>query len=268
MERYLRVFKFAGEVFGRAGKRPLLLAPLLANLAFAAPINVGLAIALALVESRPASYALLVFGIGTLYFIDYFCNGLTASLIHDEVTGHQVDLMAALERTRKVAGGIAQFAAISALFDLLQAYASERDDIVSKLATRVLYMLWTTATYVVMPAMVIEGTSFGRAFSRSKELAQNDPTQLGVGVVAIGAVNYVLGATVFMLAYKLSDALAAAYPVLAGLAFYTLVNVYWALSGYLKISYFTCFYLWARACERTSSKSPGLAPTPLSAVIA
>ena len=268
MDRYFRVFRFAGQVFAMAARKPMLLAPMMANIAFAAPLNLGLAVALGLVESEGASYALLAFGISSLYFIDYFANGLTASLIYDEVTTGRADLGAALSRTRKVVGGIALFAAISAMFDLLQAYASERNDLFSKIATRILYMIWTTATYVVMPAMVIESTSFGRAFSRSKELAENDPTQVGVGVIGIGAVNYALGAAVFTAAFKVWGALAVSHPILGAVFFYTLVNLYWAVSGYLKITYFTCFYLWAKDCERHQSTSPELAPAPLAAVLA
>lgn len=267
MDRYLRVFRFTGQLIAMGFRKPLLLTPIVANFAFAAPINMGLAIALGLVESRASSYALTVLGVGTLYFLDYFANGLTASLIHDEVVEGDADLHAALRRTARVSGSIALFAAISALFDLLQAYANERDDLLSRYATRILYLLWSTATYVVMPALVLESSSFGQAFARSRELAQRDPTQAGIGVVGIGALNYVLGTAIFALAYKLSAALAGAHPILAGALFFSLINAYWALSGYVKISYFTCFYLWARACERTGTTSPGLAPAPLSAVL-
>jgi hypothetical protein len=268
MERYLRVFNFAFRVFGMAARSPLLLAPIAANIALAAPFTLGCAVALQLVESNAGAYTVLAIGITLLYFIDYFCNAVTSSLIYDQVTTDRADLATALTRTRRVVGGIAIFAAISAAFDMLQAYASERNDIVAKIATRVLYALWTTATYVVMPAMVLEGLSFGSAFSRSKQLASTDPTNVGIGAVAIGVVNYALGAAVFYLANKLYLAVGDSSPILGGLLFYSVINVYWAISGYLKITYFTCFYLWARECERTGSANPALAPAPLAAVLA
>ena len=267
MERYLRVFNLAFRVFGMAGQSPVLLAPIAANIVIAAPFMLGCALALNAVESSAAAYTVLAVGITLLYFIDYFCNAVTASLIYDQVSAGKPDVGAALQRTRRVLGGIAIFAAISAAFDLLQAYASERNDIVAKIATRVLYALWTTATYVVMPAMVLEGLSFAAAFSRSKELASNDPTNVGIGAVAIGVVNYALGAAVFYVAHRLHIALSGSAPILGAMLFYSVVNVYWALSGYLKITYFTCFYLWARDCERSQSASPSLAPGPLAAVL-
>ncbi|HEX5659374.1 MAG TPA: DUF6159 family protein [Polyangiales bacterium] len=265
MERYLRVFNFSFRVFGMAAQNPLLLAPIAANIVLAAPFMLGCAVALQLVESDAGAYTVLAAGVTLLYFIDYFCNAVTASLICDQVTDGRADLGSAFRRVQRVLGGIAIFAAISAAFDLLQAYASERNDIVAKLATRVLYALWTTATYVVLPAMVIEGLTFGSAFARSKQLASEDPTNVGIGAVAIGVVNYALGGAIFYLAHKLL--LSVDSPFLGAVLFYTIINVYWAISGYLKITYFTCFYLWARECERTQSASPSLAPAPLAAVL-
>jgi hypothetical protein len=265
MDRYLRVFRFAAEVFAMGTKNRILFMPMLANVAFAAPVNMGLAIAASLVESSAGAYSLMSVGITALYFIDYFSNSLTASLIYDQVTTGRADIETALSRTRKVVGSIALFAGISAFFDMLQAYANERNDIVSRVLTRVLYSIWTTATYVCMPAMVLEGTSFGAAFTRSKDLAKNDPTQVGVGIIGVGVVNYALGAVIFSLAYKLYALVGG---MLGAALFYTLINVYWAVSGFLKISYFTCFYMWARECEQKRSSSPALAPAPLAAAMA
>ncbi len=57
-------------------------------------------------------------------------------------------------------------------------------------------------------------------------------------------------------------------PVLGIFAFMFFVNLYWAVGGYLKITYFTCFYMWARECERQGSSDPRLAPAPLQAAMA
>jgi hypothetical protein len=35
----------------------------------------------------------------------------------------------------------------------------------------------------------------------------------------------------------------------------------------MKISYATCFYLWARHCEEQGSQDPALAPAPLRAAL-
>jgi hypothetical protein len=267
MDRYIRVFKFVFEVWGMAKQNKALLKPVLYNLLLAVPSMAALSAAYSVVESPGLSYAILAAGVTILYFIDYFCAGLTASLIYDQVTSGDATMERAKHRTINSISGILIFAAVSAAFDLLASYAQERDDMVGKILTRILYAIWTTATFVVMPAMIIEGLSFGAAFKRSKDLMKQDPTNVGTGVVGIAAANYVLGFVTFGVAYTAQNALAS-MPLLAAFVFFTFVNIYWAVSGFIKISYFTCFYLWARECERKQSDSPQLAPAPLAAVLA
>jgi hypothetical protein len=268
MDRYLRVFKFTFQVWGMVRQNSKLLEPMIYNLLVAVPCMAVLSVLLDLTESENVAYVLLVVGITLLYFIDYFCAGLTASLIYEQVTHGRASFTNAKKRTWAARRGILTFAAISALFDILSSYAQERDDWLGKLLTSILYSIWTTATFVVMPAMVIEGVSFTVAFSRSKDLMKRDPTNVGTGVIGIAAVNYLLGAATFWLAYTTDGLLSEIHPILGAMAFFTFVNVYWAVSGFIKISYFTCFYLWARECERKGSPSPTLAPAPLAAAMA
>jgi hypothetical protein len=268
VDRYLRVFKFMFQVWGMVRQNGTLLKPMIYNLVIAVPCMAALSVLLGMTESQGVAYTLLAAGITLLYFIDYFCAGLTASLIHDQVTTGNASFDDAKKRTIAASTGILIFAAISAAFDILASYAQERSDLVGKILTTVLYSIWTTATFVVMPAMVIEGVSFGAAFSRSKELMKHDPTNVGTGVIGIAAANYVLGAVTFGVAHMANGALSSIHPILGAMAFFTLVNVYWAVSGFIKISYFTCFYLWARECEKQGSANPELAPAPLAAAMA
>jgi len=39
--------------------------------------------------------------------------------------------------------------------------------------------------------------------------------------------------------------------------------LYWTVSGFIKASYFTCFYMWANACAKQGSSDVKLAPAPL-----
>jgi hypothetical protein len=174
----------------------------------------------------------------------------------------------AMVDAKRSAGGILAFAAISGLFDLLASYANERKDIVGKIITRVIYAVWTTATYVIMPAMVIEGLSFGAAFKRSKDLTKQDPTEVGTGVIGIALANWVLGAVCFGIAYYGQTALAHIHPIVGAVFFFIFFNLYWTVSGYIKIAYFTCFYLWAKECADKKSSATSLAPAPLAAALA
>ena len=182
MDRYLRVFKFTFQVWSMARQNGTLLKPMIYNLVVAVPCMAVLSFLLGMTESENVAYFLLAVGITLLYFIDYFCAGRTASLIYEQVTHGNASFENAKKRTWAARGGILTFAAISALLDILSSYAQERSDWLGRLLTSILYSIWTTATFVVMPSMVIESVSFTAAFSRSKAMMKQDPTSVGTGV--------------------------------------------------------------------------------------
>ena len=266
LSRYFRVFTFTGQVLGMVKNNPVLLTPMVINLGLAVPVNIALAVVYGLLDDNSViGYAILAFGVTTLYFIDYFSAGLACSLIFDQVTTNQAKLGPAFGRTLKASPGILVFASVSAILDLLSSYAQERDDIIGQIILGILRAIWTTATYVVMPAMIIEGYGFFAAFKRSKDLMKHDPTQVGVGIIGLGLVTYVLSIVFIAGGFYLAQMLPA---ILGALVFFTMVNVYWTVSGYLKMTYYTCFYMWARECERNHSADYRLAPAPLQASIA
>lgn len=266
MKRFFGVFSFAFNVLGMAKSNTTLLKPILYNLAIATPISLVLAVVYGLVESPAVDFVVMAVGVAALYFTDYFANGMTASLIYQQVTTGQASMDEALAQTKRSAGGIALFAAISALFDLLVSF-TDRRSLVGKLVAQIVYWVWTTATYVVMPAMVIEGLSFGQAFS-SKELMKQDPTQVGSGVLGIGIMNWVINGLFFFVAYRGAGVLSNSHPIVGGFFFFFIFNAAWAITGYLKITYFTCFYLWAKECEAQGSADTSLAPKPLADALA
>ena len=172
-----------------------------------------------------------------LYFTDYACNSITASLMYDYATTGEASMQTAIPRVKKALPGVVTFAAVSALLDIASTYARERNDIASRIILRVLRAIWTTATYVIMPALVIEGVSFGDAFKRSKALMDHDPTGVGAGIVAMSITSYIVAAVCFPLAYVLMRAGAHIHSAVGVLCRMLVVNLYWAVCGWMKISY-------------------------------
>ncbi len=144
-------------------------------------------------------------------------------------------------------------------------YARERRDVrQQQILLQIVRAIWTTATYVIMPAMVIEGVSFKDALARSKKLRWiEDPTGVGAGVVALSLCSYLCAAIFFPLAFFLMRLGAHVHPVFGVILFFATVNGYWAVSGWLKVAYSTCFYLWAKRCEAAGHADESLAPLPL-----
>lgn len=267
MDRYLRVFKFMGEVLAMGKANPRLFVPLGINVAVAVPINIALVIMVYLTQESSPMLAWMINAVGVvaLYYTDYFCNGLTASMIYDQVTTGNATLGNGFKRTLNSFLGILVFATVSGIFDLMSSYAQERNDILGRVLMGIVRAVWTTATYVVMPSMVIEGIGFGDAFKRSKDLALNDPTGVGAGVVGMGLASYLISVVGFGVAQWLMFNLGGVAGFFLG---FTMINLVWAVTGYLKITYFTCFYLWARECATRGSSQAAFAPAPLAATLA
>ena len=259
---FSRALAFMGQIFTLAGQHKALLKPLVLDLAVTTVIMAGFTV-LEFFTPYRFFYAVMGAEAFVLYFVDYACNSLTASLVYDYATTGEASMQTALPRVRKALPGVLTFAAVSALLDVAATYARERNDVASRIILRVLRAIWTTATYVIMPALVIEGVSFGDAFKRSKALMEHDPTGVGAGIVAMSITSYLIAAVCFPLSYVLLRAGAHLHPAVGALLAMLIVNLYWAVSGWMKIAYSTCFYLWARECERTGTQDHALAPVPL-----
>ncbi len=268
MGSFFRVFSFMGQVLGMIRQNPKLLTPVFLNVAIATPVNLVLAIASYFVPNNQiVDYAFMIVALTSLYFIDYFCAGLNTSMVFEQVTSGNANLGSAVSRTLKSTIGILIFAIVSGLFDLLAHIASQQRGVVRTILIGILRSVWTTATYVVMPAMVIEGLSFFDSFKRSKQLMENDPTQVGIGIVGMGLVTWILSAAMGALAMFSFNLLSNVSVPLAMLVSLFFTNVFWSVSAYLKSTYYTCFYLWSRECERNGAARPDLAPAPLRAVL-
>jgi hypothetical protein len=266
---FSRAFEFMGQMFSLAMQHKALLKPLMWDAIITTPIMAAFTVLGFFIHFHSAGQAYAFMGAEAflLYFVDYSCNAITASLMYDFATTGQASMATAGPRVRKALPGILTFAGVSALLDIASTYARERNDLVAKIVLRVLRAIWTTATYVIMPALVIEGVSFGAAFKRSKELMDHDPTGVGAGVVAMSITSYVVAIVCFPLAWfvmRVVGHVSAPVGMLLGML---IINGYWAISGWMKIAYATCFYMWARECERVGGADHALAPLPLRAAL-
>ncbi len=268
MEKYFRVFKFMFQVLGMIKNNKILLKPLFLNVIIGVFFSIALTVGMYFVSNTTLLYVILLIGLIILYFNDYFNNGITACLIYDLVTNGKPDFKKAVSKTSKSFSGILIFASISAFIDLLATYAEERDDFVGRIILNIVHAIWTTATYFVMPAMVIEELGFFKAFSSSKNFMKKDPTQVGIGVIGMGLATWVMNIIFTALAFGSFYFLSRFSVILGGISFFLMLNIFWGLSGYLKITYFTCFYVWAKNCANANSSEVSLAPKPLAAVLA
>lgn len=147
----------------------------------------------------------------------------------------------------------------------------------------ILDAVWTTATYFVLPAMVIEDLSLGRALKRATYIIKNNlllvaVSEIGVsGVVGLISFVSVFAAVVLGLgiAFGLAGlgggvglALGVGVAVLVASTVIRPGGVTTAAGSYITTAYHTCLFLWARDVERAQAADQDVRAVPAPAPVA
>ncbi len=138
-------------------------------------------------------------------------------------------------------------------------------------------VFWTLAGHLILPAIVIEGTSFWGGLKRADKIASGNLLTIGVGEVGVDAlcrfttwILYMIGLSGFGYAWYAKMGLTSPVFVFAALLWASSVVVVTALSIYIRSAFYTCLYVWAidaeavQETERVRVKPPG----PLAAALA
>jgi hypothetical protein len=290
-------FGFLGQAYQMAVKDPDLVKPSVYALILGAAVSlvgsiagVGLAFLPGIRNYLP--WIFLVFG-PVLFFLEYavsyIFSGMTVRLVYDYLTEGDGRMDQAWAVVRRELANILTLAAASTLVKLLENLLGGgrrgRQNLSGGLLAGILAAVWTTATYFVLPAMILEDLNLGQSLKRATQIIKDNlllvaVTEIGVtGVVDVLAaviivLAFVLGGSIFYLAGKFSSW--SAVGVIAGLgaailiAGFILAGVA-ALASYAKTAYHTCLFLWARQVEEARARGAAdasvIAPAPLAAVI-
>jgi hypothetical protein len=145
--------------------------------------------------------------------------------------------------------------------------------------------IWTEATYLVLPAMIIEDIGLKDGLRRATQIVRNNLLLVGVSTVGVktvtGLIGFLLGATGIGLGLGVSLGLisltqSATWGIVSGISLGVIIAgafiiVAIVLGSYTATAYHTCLYLWARDVERArdSGQSVGAvsAPSPLATVL-
>ncbi|MEO6906560.1 MAG: DUF6159 family protein [Abditibacteriaceae bacterium] len=223
------------------------------------------------------------------YTATYVLSGITIHLIFEYLTQGDGRMDKAWSIVKGEIWNIMMLAAISTAVGMLR-QSVRRDqsgglDSLASIATGVLDVLWTEASYLILPAIVIDNLSFENGVKRAAQIIKENLLLIGISTVGVnvvvGIVSSVLliaGAVIALailggvsILVKGIAAVSFLKMVLAALVFFAFWIGICVFSAYTTSAYYACLYLWAREVKRATvmGKSPAQvpAPAPLAAIL-
>jgi hypothetical protein len=200
------------------------------------------------------------------FLIFYFFCGITVNMIDVHLKGGQPSLADGAKDAGKNFVAILVLALVSTIVDMFARAARNNDSIVGKIIAGIIEAIWTTLTFLLLPAIIIEDAGFGAAMKRVRALHKGHMLLIGIGEVGVRAVTGLIGFVWILLTFGV---VYAAFAIVGGtpalvIAFVgggAMLAVYAAFSTYLRMAYYTCLYLWAADVEAQGQSTP--APLPL-----
>lgn len=233
--------------------------------------------------------ALLVF---VHFVVSYIFSGMTAYLIFGYLSEGDGRMDKAWAIVRRDFFDILTLAAASTAVNMLKSLAQRRNrrggmNILAGLARSavgLMEVLWTEASYLILPAMVIDDLSLMDGVKRVWEITKNNLLLIGISTVGVravtGLISFVLGAIGAVIGFGVGYGLIAVLGTgvaglvigigLGAMIFFAFTLVASVISSYTGIAYHTCLYIWARETEKAQVAGQPIqvaAPAPLAAVL-
>jgi hypothetical protein len=233
--------------------------------------------------------ALMVF---VNFVVTYVFSGMTAYLIFGYLSEGDGRMDKAWAIVKRDFFDLLTLAAASTAVNMLKSLAQRRNqrgggNILASLArsaTGLLEVLWTEASFLILPAMVIDDLNLKNGARRVWEITKNNLLLIGISTVGVravtGLIGFVLGvigaAIGFGVGYSLIAVLGTGVAGLVigiglgAMIFFAFVLVASVIGSYTGIAYHTCLYIWARDAEKAQVAGQPIqvaAPAPLAAVL-
>ena len=226
------------------------------------------------------------------FVVTYVFSAMTVYLIYGYLAEGDGRMDKAWSVVRRDFFDILMLAGASTVVNLLKSAANRnrgRGNIVSGIArgaTNLLSALWTEASYLILPAMVIDDLNLKDGMGRILNITKQNLLLIGISTVGVrwvtGLISFVLGFGGFVIAFAIGGG--AAYLsggntvvsvigiAIGALIFFTFVMIASVISSYTSTAYHTCLYIWAREVEKAQVVGEPMqirvaAPAPLAAVL-
>ena len=191
----------------------------------------------------PVTGALAFLGYLLVTFIGMYFNAALISAANDRLDGKTPSIRGAFAGARRHAGPIALWALFSATVSVAIRQASQRLGFVGRIVLSVVGVLWSVATFFVLPIIVIEGVGPKDAFARSKALMRRT---WGEQVIGNGMVSVILG-PVFVFLFILTAITTAAVGIAALIPALMAFILLLAFDSMVSVVYSTALYRYAQS---------------------
>jgi hypothetical protein len=218
------------------------------------------------------------------YTVGYVFSAMTVYLIYGYLAEGDGRVDKAWAIVKRDVWDIASLAAASTAVNLFSSAVRGSKGGIRGLIAKLIETVWTEASYLILPAMVIENINLKDGIKRAAQIIKDNLLLVGISAVGVkaivGFISFILGAVGVALGLGIgvgivSVSQASTAGVITGVTVGILVATPFILfatviSTYTATAYHTCLYLWARDVERArlaGQTGEIAAPTPLAAAL-
>ncbi|MBN2149394.1 MAG: hypothetical protein JW726_18545 [Anaerolineales bacterium] len=227
-------------------------------------------------------FALMAF---VQYTVSYIFSAMTIYLIYGYLSEGDGRMDKAWAIVRRDLLDIMSLAAASTVVNIIKdAVKGDSKSGIRRTIANLINTVWTEATYLVLPIMVIEDINLKDGLKRATQIVKNNLLLVGISTVGVkavtGLIGFILGAAGIGLGLGaglgiISASGGALAGIIGGVSLGFLIAMPFILvativSSYTATAYHTCLYLWARDVEKAKETGQPIqidAPAPLAAVL-
>jgi hypothetical protein len=218
------------------------------------------------------------------YTVGYVFSAMTVYLIYGHLAEGDGKMDKAWAIVKRDVWDITTLAGASTLVNIITGFIGKDKGGIRGMIAKFLEAVWTEATYLILPAMVIEDINLQGGIKRAAQIIKDNLLLVGISAVGVkaivGFVSFILGAFGIALGLGVgvgivSVSQASTAGVITGVTVGILLATPFILfatiiSTYTATAYHTCLYLWARDVERArlaGQTGEITAPSPLAAAL-
>lgn len=232
----------------------------------------------------------ILFLMGTLlvfaqFAVSYVFSAMTIYLVYGYLAEGDGRMDKAWEIVKRDWLDILSLAAASTFFNVIKDLVKGKGNKPGRnFLSGLIDTVWTEATFLILPAMVIEDINLKEGLKRAGAIIKNHFLLIGISTVGVkavtGLINFLLGLMGIGLGFGLGFGIISIFGtntlglisgiglgVITASVFIVIASV---LSTYTTTAYHTCLYLWARDYEKSQLNGSAeniLPPAPLAAVL-